>query len=607
MVKDDSLKNFRSCFLNETAYRIVEQATLEVRSGLEVQETVSYSPRDQSKKIGLGRKVALFIKNYRKSEEAPKENAKLEVLDIEYYMTFYPRQEAVRDVDDELKRFILKMLKDESFYVGISDYVKNIAESNLDDKTEEIQKILSGKSLGDLEETLLINGECEDLTESFTRVKGKPEDKDDFKQVIGGVTDDLSNNEKWEIKKDLINKQIEEEVTRIKADGNNVLQDDILRVVSKHLDVSDENVKIIISGIVEEAISKDMLVKGKGIEESVGQKIIFAKDGDPVSKSKLEEQNQKMKKLMELMKQEMVRLKEENARISIMTPTEVEEKGDSIKLKVALAKTMSSLKSKDKILEKIKTDSELLLNEKNLKIEMLEERMRILKDDHAKSADHANLEKLTSLEFENRNLLSKLELSNKKINIISDNMESKEQGDIVKRDKELGTLKSSIQMAQVLIERFKAEKLELEGKLQSEKDISRKYRDEYEAKMKGGASADQAIAEQEIQAFMIEKRGMEEKNKLAVNEIKKLEQKLKFATSQLESSLKKRMAPPNQQKSNEAYIKQLDVASQRLAEVNSDLAEKKKEILKFKQDNNVLTSKVAELEKKLSNLDKKAA
>lgn len=606
--KEPALKKFHSYFLNETSARIVEATNLEVHSGLEEKEAIVYSARDQGKKLTLARKIALFTKNYRRNEDAPKPTDKLEILDIEYYMSLYPRQDAMVEIDDEIKAFILKLVKDDNLYNGISEFVKKIAETGIDNQTQDIQRILAGKSLLDLEETLLINGQKEDLGGGFTRVKGQAEEADGHKQVISGVTQDLSNNDKWELTKNQLNEKIEEEVTRIKSEGRNVLQDDIVKVVSSQLAVSEDNVKIIVGGLVEEAVS-NTLVKGKKLD-SVSSAISETNALiDNANKKKLEEQVTYMKQQMEQMRMEIFRLKEEKsapATSSLPVIAGSDVAADTLKLKTALAKTISIMKSKDRLSEKMKLDSEAHARDKEAKIAALEERIQGIKGDYAKSADFANVEKLYELEAENKSLLSKLELANKKINIISDNMDIKENGEIVKKDKELSTLKTSIQMAQVLIERFKSEKIELEGKLQIEKELSRKIRDEYESKLKGLSLPNQAEIEEEIQSLMIEKKALEEKSKAQSNEIKKLEQKLKFTVSQLESSNKKKDGQGNQ-KSNEAYIKQLDVASKKMAEMNADMAEKKKELIKVKQENSALTNKVAELEKKLGSADKKAA
>ena len=599
--RDQKLKNFHAHFFNEITTKIIQATTLEVKSGLEEKEALNYNPREneQAKKLGLARKIALFIRNYRKNEEAPKAVEKLEILDVEYYMTQYPRQDALAEIDDEIKGFILKLLQDENLYDGISDFVKKIADTNLDNQTDDIKRILSGKSLSDIEETLMIHGKHEDLAGGFTRVKGAPEEADDFKQTISGVTQDLTNDQKWEVQKLEISQKIEDEVSRIKGEGRNVLKEDIIRVVSTQLDASEDDVRIIVGEIVEEAVAKDVVRA-----EVVPQEVFNQKEAELVSqKTKYESQIVRMKKVMEQMKNEMLKMRDENLKLS-----NAESLADNLKLKNALAKTMTALKNKDKMLEKVRADYEAVLSATQEKIHLTEERLRDVREEFSRSSENANVERLSLLEKDNEALAAQLDLANKKINVISDNMDNKdlkESDGIQKRDKEILTLKTSISMAQTLIERFKKEKAELELRLSNEAEHSQRLKDEYE-KLKTATIPDQSDSEEEIQNLMIEKRKLEEQNKAQARELKSLEQKLKFASSKMESELKRKTVAATS-KGNEAYIKQLEVASQRVADATAEIAEKKKETIKLKQENTVLLAKIAELEKKLGQSDKKAA
>jgi hypothetical protein len=610
--KDITLKKFQAHFYNETTTRIQEETTLIVKSGLEPKEDVHYMPadRDQGKKLSLARKFALFIKNYRNGEEAPKPIERLEFLDVEYYMSLYPRQDALAEIDDELKHFVLKLLKDENLYDGISDVVKKISDSGLEDHSNEIQKILSGKSLSDIDETLKISGKKEDIGEGFTRIQGNPDEQDNHKEVISGVTQDLTNDEKWEIKKGQIGEKINEEIIRIKSEGRNVVQDDIIKIVSKQLDVEEDDVKFIVSGIVEEAIAPSVVKSAnvaEGLQAAKEEARAYAAATE-ANKEKLESQVLRMKKIMEQMKQEMLRLRQENKHYSKISGVGVPEtNADSLRLKTALSKTMSILKGKEKFLEKMKHDHETIIKSKDSRLASLEARIEGMKTSFAQSAEQVNAEKLIYLENENKNLHAKIEHANKKLNVINDNIDNKENELLIKKDKELATLKQSVNLAQSLIEKFKNEKNALEQKLVTERDIVKKVREDFEAKLKTLNVADHSKFADELHDLSVDKKALEEKYKLQAIELKKLEQKLKFTTSQLESSQKKKNAPATGQKSNEAYLKQLESANSRLSDATLEIAEKKKEALKLKQENTVLAGKITELERKLNIADKKAA
>ena len=103
-----------------------------------------------------------------------------------------------------------------------------------------------------------------------------------------------------------------------------------------------------------------------------------------------------------------------------------------------------------------------------------------------------------------------------------------------------------------------------------------------------------------------EKKILEDKFRNQTLELKKAEQKLKLALAHIED-IKKRNAQSSPNKVNELQVKQIENAKMQASEAIGELAEKKKELHKFKQENAILTSKLTSLAKKLSNLEKKAA
>ena len=161
-------------------------------------------------------------------------------------------------------------------------------------------------------------------------------------------------------------------------------------------------------------------------------------------------------------------------------------------------------------------------------------------------------------------------------------------------------------MAQTVIERFKQDKIEMESRFNDEKENSRKLKEE-----KGGSGASKEdLAERDtiIHSLNNEKKAVEEKLRAQTIELKRTEQKLKFSISQLESS-SKRKAPvtPAGQKSPEALTKLLEQSNARLAETTAEMTERRKEAIKLKQENTMMTNKITELERKLAVADKKAA
>ncbi|MBC7713948.1 MAG: hypothetical protein H7177_11455 [Rhizobacter sp.] len=596
LVFKDKKLEMKSYFFTEITKKAASteeiEASADLHSGLRPHDDVKYeaqkNPDEQSKKLAIARKFALFIRNYRTREETPKVLENLEVSDVENYLDFYPRQEAVKDADEEIKKFIVKLLKDDQLFDGISDYIKKVASSNLDSQVQEIQRILGEKSLNDIEEILMIGGSPKD-DQDFTRVKGWVEDGDDGK---------------WEVKKGQINEKIQDEVMRISSEGRNVVEDDIIRVVAKELDAEEKDIKVVVSGIVEEAVSAE-LVKKQKLEDAFALKILSNQPADQV-REKLESQITRMKKIMETLKKELVKLQNEKVeRDSAGDPSAVVNNSESLQLKTALTRTMDALKAKEKLIEKTKTDFELLSKNKDLKIEALTSKVEAMKTEFARSREFANEEKLQQLEVENKSLIQRLDLANKKVNIINENIENRDNEALEKREKEVESLRSNMQMAQSVIERFKQDKLEMESRYNEEKEISRKLKED---KGPSGVTKEELLEKEAIINILgTEKKVAEEKLRAQGIELKKLEQKLKFSTSQLEIASKRKVAPTPGQKSPEALTKELELARTRLNEVAAEIAEKRKEAVKLKQENSMMSSKIAELEKKLGIADKKAS
>lgn len=601
--KNSDLKKAKSYFFTEVVNRSAELVETEanLHSGLVEKDKVNYEVSappviDQATKLSLARKFAMFIRNFRKNEESPIHISKMEENDVINYLGYYPRQEALQDVDDEIKKFIFRLLKNDELFNGLDELVQKVAGSNLDSQFSEIQKVLGNKSLNDIEEIMLIRGKSADQSSNIT-VKGWAEGATEFQRVSGSSDSGLSDNELWEVRKLQLNVKLQDEVVRVKSEGRNIVQSDIVRVMAKELEVKEEDAQAVMSGIVEEVISTEILTTTK-LEEELVKKIVNKQENAELAKEKLESQILRMKKIMDQMKREILKLQAEKSSREENEKTLPADNIEITKLKITLARTMDVLKVKERMSEKVKADAELALKHKDLKIDFLEQRIEDVKSEFARSREFANEEKLEKLESENKTLLLRLDLANKKVKNISENLGTRDAEAQEKRDKEMDVAKGNLQLAQSLIEDLKQDKLKLEIRASEDREIIRKFKEEK------GAIRNDDEKDGIIQVLTADRKALEEKVRAQGIELKKVEQKLKFTLSQLESSNKKKSAGP---KSADAYAKQLDQASARMAEATADVAEKRREIVKLKQENSMMGTKITELEKKLAILDKKVA
>ena len=112
----------------------------------------------------------------------------------------------------------------------------------------------------------------------------------------------------------------------------------------------------------------------------------------------------------------------------------------------------------------------------------------------------------------------------------------------------------------------------------------------------------------QIQGLQDGIKQIDEKHKEAALEVKKLEQKLKFSNSQMDVLLKKKnIAPKGVQKDSSDVSRELDKLRATFKRLEQDYAEKKTESFRLKQENLILMTKLADVEKKLSYAEKKVA
>jgi chromosome segregation ATPase len=306
----------------------------------------------------------------------------------------------------------------------------------------------------------------------------------------------------------------------------------------------------------------------------------------------------RMKKIMFQMKKELLKLQAEKSAREEEDKSKRNINGVDIQvMKSSMDRSFETIRNKDYAIEKMKKDFEQVMKNKDQKIDMLEQLVS-LRNDLPQSRDVLSEEKVVKLESEIKTLHFKLELANKKNNLISEKMVKRENELNAKRDKENETLKNNLKNAQAVIDELKMEKSKYDAN--PNEDLMKKD------KVEAGFKKTDDEKDGTINVLTADKKALEEKFRVQGIELKKAEQKLKYTLSQLESSNKKKSSA-NSNKSVEVYAKQLDQASARMAEATAEVIEKRREIVKVKQENSMMLSKITELEKKLAILDKKVA
>lgn len=194
------------------------------------------------------------------------------------------------------------------------------------------------------------------------------------------------------------------------------------------------------------------------------------------------------------------------------------------------------------------------------------------------------------LQDENKSLNARLQLTNRKLSIMDNNLDRSQE-----------SVRPNPEQSREL-ESLKEQNAELEAKVAHQAAKLTSLLSAPAAPVPDTAAKDLEIAKlTEIKALY------ENKMKEQIVENKKLDGKVKILATQLDGALKKIAGPPVGMKTNENHAKQLEHASNRVAEVTKEYNDKKKEVIQVKQENEKLLGKIAELEKRITKMEKKAA
>lgn len=575
--KNAEIKKAKANFFTEIAKRTSEvelrnPTKSELYSGLVFNEPVRYQPpklviEDPASKLLIARKFAHYIKDYRQRIEVPPiPLGKLVVDDVLGYLAHYPRQEELQEIDSEIKHFVFKLLMNDLFSNEVDNFVQIISDSFPHGVVREIHKIMGDKGLDDLE--TIIAGQPLKVEDGFiTRVKGSSDvsRNSHLKRIVGPDASALSDNDLREIRKAQLN---------IKEDAT----------TSFTMTDPEENLK---REKLEEEFSKSFSA------QEVSPDVVI---------EKLESQLNRFKKVMNQLKKEILKLQAE--KIDREESDRNKEKLDEqnvLRIKSTMERSLETIKNKDSLIEKMKKDFDQFIKMKDQSIENLELKILSMKNEGIEEIEDITSEKVNKLENENKTLNFKLDLANKKINIVTERLGKRLEDTNAKRLREIESLKDNLKLAQSIIDEMRIEKVKLENRAIDDREKIKRTIQEPESKN------NEEEKDSIIHAMATEKKALEEKFRSQSIELKKAEQKLKYTLAQLDSASKKKPSSNTSLKSPEAYAKQLELASSRMTEVTAEVIDKRREIVKVKQENVMMSAKIAELEKKLLNLDKKVA
>lgn len=496
-----------------------------------------------------------------------------------------------------------------------------------DEQNEEgTQKVKAWLEV-DENEPQLVKGEIQE-DDSFQRVSGRIEEDDSFQRISGKIEEDNSFQvisggktslveEAWKIKREQIIENLKE---KLSAQGDQSLR-------------AEEEIQNVLQGVFH---SNDKEVSRFARELVSAPQDFSAEPAQPKYDfdAKRAEQNQiakdaqilRMKKLIDRMKME---IQARNTADSLKTHTKNDDiaEGLGAALVEAEAKRLAQdLKKQQSTHERVKSYLEKQLKAKEDVISSLESKLSEMKEAQRPSLVQEQEDAdVAELEQQNETLKNQLEVSKKRISQMSDTILNNSRNNKEKENKELSIQKEALNKAQEAIKKFQSDleaaRRELKEKEAENKALMKHFDDVKAEEEITGPSPEKLQLEEmtkQVEELKAESKALNESAKTQYLEIKKLEQKNRFLTAQLETAQKKGPVVANNSQGkpvNDAQAakkaKQLEKIVEAMKDneqkLQQELISKKDDLQKMKAESISLKNKVADLERKLQKYEKEAA
>ena len=483
-------------------------------------------------------------------------------------------------------------------------------------------------------------------------IKGSKEEISDFFTVKDHGIDPMAMRGAWKVKSPAFAQEVEKclETVRVRGGGVQELEQAVWEVVHKELDVSPEQAKTVVKGIMDNAtemLGNDYF-KGKvsAVIDEVGDKLEDLRYEDKLEKK--DQQIKRMKDLIDSMKAELMAHKEVERIVKTVAPEEKndllgghmkgavqpafdEEQFENVamigklqrdleSMKNAVKKAQKDLIKKDMYQKKLKEEGKQQDLRRINQIQILEERVgQLVNQAISDKEGREEKDELVRLRNENKSLVGMIEVANKRIANLTTNADKTKNDAQRKTQFEMERLKESYKNSLDKMTKYRAENHQLTGKLKGIeaefKAIKSRFVKEQErgAQQKGADHEELLEKNKEVNKLKLELSAANNKTKGLELKVKELAQKMKFLSAQAQSAEEHRERPKgdadyvskSSEEKLEHKVKQLELMNNKLTTVSrkaaDDLNEKKKEAMKYKAEVTALKHQVATLERKLAN------
>ncbi len=524
---------------------------------------------------------------------------------------------STRELFDASYEYALENLEDEDLFEHLIETANEIEleESQLvegDIEEDDFLQVVSGSEEEDDFETR-IKGSTDHIKEESTVVKGKKEVADKSKMVIkGGGEDPLKN-------KGIFNNRISEaspERTEQLRRGSKKLH--LLK--SENLSVEEIEVAML-EHIIDEVggsraaaaeMLKEVVLFSKN--ESLNKKI---KDISLVVKDKLQQENfakelAKRDKQIERMKIVVQKLQEHTAKITTAKKNVARSIDDDFADSTPGVET-TKVQSLDQDLNMQLKTLKVEVSQKDAMIRVLEGKLEHFKERSGDTQEQAN--ELKVLKKENTALQSQIELQSARSENLSERM-NQQKDDIAQRDtseltkfrERISSVEGEKQQLKDQLTRLDFSHREMSKKLQEKENEILRLR---QAETESNALADdkgKSELEKQLEELRLKERAAQHEVKAQALKVRQLEQKLKFTQAQIDKQSSRSGAAAASANAPSNNEKRLEKINQKLADgmktQSLEIADKKKEAIKLKAENNQLLHKITELERQISKVAK---
>ncbi len=484
-----------------------------------------------------------------------------------------------------------------------------------DDDDDLFKQVVSGKSKEDKHQQV-IKGEKEDLAPSNTLVKGKKETADKSKMVIkGGGEDPLKN-------KGVFNNRLSENSS--KKNDQLIKATQKLHQFKDELD-SVEDIEVAMLEYIIDEVGGSRSAAGEMLKEV----ITFSKTQSINKKVNESSQIVRDKLQNERFAQELAKRDNQIERMKTVVKKLQEHAAQATKPKKNVAKSiddMDDIGSPEAPDEKLNVlDGEdpsiqlktlkVDLASKNAQLRKLESQLEHFKE---RSGDNSEaLNELQNLKKENAALQSQVDLQASRNENMSERMSQqaanatgRDTSELSKFRERISSIESDKQQLKDQLTRLDFSHREMSKKLQEKENEILRLRQASTESSAQDTDGNKEL-EKELEQLKQKERSSTHEAKAQALKLRQLEQKLKFAQAQIDKQSSRSSGVAAAATGSSNNEKRLEKINQKLADgmkaQSVEIAEKKKEAIKFKAENNQLLHKITDLERQLAKLTKKAA